>query len=584
MKKHQIAQILDEIAFFLLLKGENPYRARAYAQAAMALLTCPEDVATLIDQGTLTEVKGIGPATASVITEIANTGTAALLHDVKGPYPASLKELSDVPGLRMPQIRRLHDRAGITSLADLQAACASNRLLTIPGFGPKAQERLQEALGQYQRGHGYHLYANALESAVPLCRALAALPGVQTASLAGAIRRRAEVVDRLHFVLSARARHQSHLATEIRRLPTLVDVDSHGYTVTGRSPLGLPVTIEVTPPEQYGLTMVLATGTADHLDGLLDCFREQGLPTWEAVRARLGPAARTEEAVYRAARLAYIPPELREGRIEIQWARAGTVPCLVAARDIQGCFHTHTLYTDGANTVEEMVMAARDRGYRYLGISDHSQSAHYVNGLKEDRIRAQWAEINAVQRRYPEIHILKGIEADILPDGTMDYADDLLAQFDFVIASVHSRFNLSAEDQTRRICRALANRYVTMLGHPTGRLLLSRSGYRIDMNQVLDAAAQHGKMIEVNGSRHRLDLDWRWAQGAKDRGIPLCVNPDAHAVQELANVELGVNVARKGGLTSTDVANTASFSEMKERLQGISARPSSRVSSTKVLD
>lgn len=584
MKKHEIAHVLNEIAFFLLLKGENPYRARAYEQAAMALLTCPQDLATLIDRGTLTDVKGIGPSTASVITEIANTGTAVLLHEVKGAYPASLKELTDVPGLRMPQIRRLHERAGITSLADLQSACANNRLLAIPGFGPKAQERLQEALGQYQRRHGYHLYANALEEAVTLCRALASLPGVQTVSLAGAIRRRVEVLDHLHFVLCTRRRHPSHLATEIRQLPTLVDADSHGHTVTGRSLLGLPVTIEFSTPEEYGLTMVLATGSPDHLDGLLECFREQGLPTWQAVRGRLGPAARTEEAVYHAAQLAYIPPELREGRIELQWARAGTVPSLVTARDIQGCFHVHTLYTDGANTVEEMVLAARDRGYRYLGISDHSQSAHYVNGLKEDRIRAQWTEINAVQRRYPEILILKGIEADILPDGTMDYADDLLAQFDFVIASVHSRFNLSEADQTRRICRALANRYVTMLGHPTGRLLLSRSGYRMDMNDVLDAAAKHGKMIEVNGSRHRLDLDWRWAQAAKDRGIPLCVNPDAHAVHELANVELGVNVARKGGLTSTDIANTASFAGMKDLLQEISGRPSSRGSSTKVLD
>jgi DNA polymerase (family 10) len=431
-------------------------------------------------------VKGIGPATASVITEIANTGTAALLNDIKGPYPASLKGLSDVPGLRMPQIRRLHERAGITSLADLQAACASNQLLTIPGFGPKAQERLQEALGQYQRGHGYQLYAHVLDEAETVCTTLASLPDVHTACLAGAMRRRVEVVDCLHVVLATRERNGRQLATQVSRLSNLTDVTCEGQTITARSPLGLPLTIELTTPEEYGLTLLVSTGSPDHLDRLLDCFREQRLGTWEAVRARLGRTAGTEEAVYRAAGLRFIPPELREGREEVSWARTGDLPCLVAATDIQGFFHAHTTYTDGAHTVEEMVAAARDRGYRYIGISDHSQSAHYVHGLKEDRIRAQWVEIDAVQQRYPEIHIFKGIEADILPDGAMDYPDALLAQFDFVIASVHSRFNLSEQDQTRRICRALANRYVTMLGHPTGRLLLSRAGYRTDMTKVLD--------------------------------------------------------------------------------------------------
>jgi DNA polymerase (family 10) len=244
---------------------------------------------------------------------------------------------------------------------------------------------------------------------------------------------------------------------------------------------------------------------------------------------------------------------------------------LIERKQIQGFFHFHTTYSDGADSVEDMVAAARARGYRYVGISDHSQSAFYANGLKEPQIRAQWAEIDTVQKRYPDIHIFKGIEADILPDGSMDYADDLLAEFDFVIASVHSRFNLPEADQTRRVCRALANPYVTMLGHPTGRLLLSRPGYRIDLTQVIDAAIANRKVIEINGSRHRLDLDWRYVRTAKARGAQFCVNPDAHAVEELRNIPFGVNVARKGGLQAEDVVNTRSLSAMKSWLS--SRRP-----------
>jgi DNA polymerase (family 10) len=274
----------------------------------------------------------------------------------------------------------------------------------------------------------------------------------------------------------------------------------------------------------------------------------------------------SEEAIYRAAGLPFIPPALREGRGEFAM-RDTDVQGLIEPGHIQGFFHFHTNYSDGSDTLEDMVVAARDRGYRYLGISDHSQSAFYANGLKEPKIRQQWEEIDALQENYPEIHIFKGIEADILPDGTMDYPDELLRQFDFVIASVHSRFNLSEADQTRRVCRALANPYVTMLGHPTGRLLLSRPGYRLNMMKVIETAAKYAKVLEINGSRHRLDLDWRDVQAAKAEGLTFSINPDAHAVDELDNVALAVNVAQKGGLTIEDIVNTQPLPAMKTFLE-----------------
>jgi DNA polymerase (family 10) len=243
------------------------------------------------------------------------------------------------------------------------------------------------------------------------------------------------------------------------------------------------------------------------------------------------------------------------------------IPNLVEASQVQGIFHNHTIYSDGSASVEEMAVAARDLGYRYIGISDHSQSAFYAKGLKEDRIMAQRAEMAAVQQKLSGIRIFKGIEADILPDGAMDYPDEVLATFDFVIASVHSRFNLSEEEQTNRICRALSNPYVTMLGHATGRLLLSRDGYRADMNRVIDAAAANGKLIEINASPHRLELDWRWCGYAKDKGVRFSINPDAHSTEALRTVPLGVNVARKGGLTADDIINTLPVEEMASYLR-----------------
>jgi DNA polymerase (family X) len=274
------------------------------------------------------------------------------------------------------------------------------------------------------------------------------------------------------------------------------------------------------------------------------------------------PPADSEEGLYAALRLPFIEPELREGMDEIEDAEAGRLGPLVQLEQIQGIFHTHTTDSDGASSLEEMVGAARKLGYRYIGISDHSQSAFYANGLKEDRIRQQQAMIAALRRRVTDIAILTGIESDILPDGSLDYPDEVLARFDFVIGSVHSRFNLSEEEQTARLVRALANPYLTILGHPTGRLLLSREGYRIDMKRVIDAARQYDKVIEINASPHRLDLDWRQCRAARHRGVRFSINPDAHSTEELCNVPFGINVARKAGLCPSDVLNTLGPTEV----------------------
>ena len=569
--KRDVARVLSDIAFFLRLNGGNPYKSLAYERAARALLLSPHEPHQLIQDDRLTDITGIGPGTAAVIRELLSTGNSNLYQRVKGSYPPSLVELGRVPGLRPKQIRRLYEQGGIRSVAELQTACRNNRLVSLKGIGPKLQAKLQSALGEFRRGQGYRLFASVLEEASMVEHYLGAIRGVQQVSMAGALRRKMEVINALHFVIAWPEDRET--AAFMKALPTIPNVTDASIIdekrVTAISPTGLPLTLVLAQPSDHDFHLLLETGSHEHLEQLLKRFLIQGLHTWEDIHTRT--RGLNEEAIYRAVGLPFVPPTLREGQGELDFTDTD-FQRLIDPGQIQGCFHVHTNYSDGSGTVEEMVVAARARGYHYLGISDHSQSAFYANGLKEARIRQQWREIETVQAKYPDIHIFKGIEADILPDGTMDYADELLSEFDFVIASVHSRFNLSEADQTRRVCRALANPYVTMLGHPTGRLLLSRPGYRVNMAQAIDAAKVYGKVLEINGSRHRLDLDWREVRSAKMQGLKFSLNPDAHALDEFSNVALAVNVAQKGGLLPEDIVNTRSLPAMKAFLQ----KPASR--------
>ncbi len=560
--KRHIARILAEIAFYLRLKGDNPYKSAAYERAGRALLLAPYEVDELMQGNKLTDIGGIGSATAAVIRELLSTGHSSLHDRVKGSYPASLVELGAVPGLRPKQIRRLYEEAGIRSVAELQTACRRNQLLALKGIGPKVQDRIERALGEFRRGQGYRLYASVEGEAAVVQTHLAAIRGVKNITMAGALRRKMEVINGFHFVITwADDKDAAGFLGGPNTNTNITDaVMSYPREVRAVSPTGLPITIILATSTDHDYHLLQATGSDEHLEQLLKRFAERGLHTWEAIHCRVKGLC--EPAIYRAAGLPWIPPSLREGRGEFEFTEP-EMQRLIEPSQIQGFFHLHTNYSDGSGTVEDMVIAARDRGYRYLGISDHSQSAFYANGLKEPQIRQQWREIEAVQAKYPEIHVFKGIEADILPDGSMDYPDELLSQFDFVIASVHSRFNLAEAEQTRRVCRALANPHVTMFGHPTGRLLLSRPGYRLNMPEVLEAAKTYGKVVEINGSRNRLDLDWRHIRSAKGQGLTFSINPDAHAVDELDNIALAVNVAQKGGLVADDVVNTRSLSAMK---------------------
>lgn len=564
MDKREISRIFEEIGLLLELKGESPFKSKAYYNAARTIEALAEDITDLVVSGRIREVKGIGEALAGKMAELVGTGRLGYYEELKRAVPAGLLEMTAISGLGPKKIGAVWNQLGITTVGELEYACIENRLVGLPGFGQKTQDKIRQGIQQLKRRRGFHLYASVIGEAERLVGVIRHAAGVRRAELVGELRRRLEVVRTISVLVSA-VRPQAVLEG-LRQVEGLGEVTQAGIQITAVSSLGVPVNITVS--EDFAPhTMLARSASEEHLAALAARAARLGVP-WNlaAENGEIAPKADSEEALYASLGLPYIVPELREGLGEIE-AAAGHLNPLVEAGHIQGVFHNHTTYSDGSASLEEMVAAAQELGYRYIGISDHSQSAFYANGLKEDRIREQHAAIDALQRKFSGIRIFKGIEADILADGAMDYPDDVLAGFDFVIASVHSRFNLSEEDQTRRICLALANPHVTMLGHATGRLLLSREGYRVDMQKVIETAAAHGKIIEINANPHRLDLDWRHCRYAKARGVKVSINPDAHATEGLEDVPFGVNVARKGGLEPGDVVNTLGPDEILPALR-----------------
>ncbi len=560
MEKREIVGILEEIGLLLELKGESPFKSNAYYNAAREIQGLTGDLAELVSSGRIREVKGIGQALSEKLAELVGTGRLVYYEELKQSVPAGLLEMTAIPGLGPKKVMALWQKLGVTTVGELEYACVENRLASLPGFGQKTQDKIMQGILQLKRRRGYHLYAGVIGEAETVLSVLRQEPGL--AELVGDLRRRVEVIGSIDLLVGAA--EVADVVTALRRVSGVTQVGMDGSVVKARSPSGLPIVVTVmerlTPH-----ALLAATGSETHLAALAARASQRGV-AWDLSPGgtpQPQPQADTEDALYAALGLPFIEPELREGLDEIEAADAGRLKPLVRAEQIRGIFHNHTTYSDGSASLEDMVEAAKRLGYRYIGISDHSQSAFYANGLKEDRIKEQHAAIDALRTRITGITIFKGIEADILPDGSLDYPDDVLARFDFVIGSVHSRFNLPEEEQTTRVVKALANPYLTMLGHPTGRLLLSRDGYRIDMKRVIDAAREHGKIVEVNANPHRLDLDWRLCRYAKTIGVKVSINPDAHATEGLEDVPFGVNVARKGGLESVDVVNTRDVDDMR---------------------
>jgi DNA polymerase (family X) len=563
MDKKAVAQVLEQIAAFLELKSENPFRIRAFRTAARALTAFPGDLRQSLEDGSLASAKGIGPATLQIVKELVSTGQASMLEELREQIPPGLVEMLEISGLGVAKIRQIHDVLGIDTLPELEAAAHDGRLAKLPRFGARTSENILRAIAFLRQASAYRLSHHAADEAEGLRAALERLPGVTSAITAGDVRRRSEVVRDIIVVLVAES-SPSELFRRLSQLPGVHEFAGQDERrLTLRFAGGASAQVVATTPVNVGAVLVQATGSEGHLRELADWatgkgFVFNGAALWRGSQFVPTP---DEETFYQALGLSFIPPELREGRGEVDAASRGGLPRLVERRDVRGFLHCHTNYSDGSNSVEQLALAAQAAGYEYLGVTDHSQAAAYAGGLTPGDLARQAEEIDQVNARLEGFRVLKGIEADILQDGSIDYDQRVLERLDFVIASIHSRFNMGEKEMTARMLAAMDNPYLTIIGHPTGRLLLTRDPYPIDLGAILEKAAAIGVALEINGDPHRLDLDWRVLRQARDRGVMISIGADAHSIAGLSYVDYGIGMARKGWLRAEDILNARPVGE-----------------------
>jgi DNA polymerase (family 10) len=568
MDSRTVAHALAEIATLLELRGENRYKQRAYASASRAILGLDApDIAPLYRAGDIERLAGIGPATLSIVAHLVETGDSEYLEQLRENTPEGLLEMLRVPGLGPAKIHQIHEGLGLETLHELEAAARDGRLAGLPRFGPKTAEKILKGIAFLRATGARVLYPHADAESQRLLRNVLAHPDVAHAEVAGSLRRHCEVIRDIDIVAACRAAPAA-VAASFAHAPGVRDVvGGGGPSLTVRYVDGTMLDLHCVTLDDFAVALWRATGNGAHIAALNDrClargwrFEGDQLLDGEGQRIPLG----TEAELYARLGLAYVPPELREGRGETDAAAAGSIPHLVTRDDIRGVLHCHSQYSDGGATIAEMAHAAQSRGWSYLGISDHSQSAFYAGGLDRDAILRQHDEIDAVNATMPGFRVLKGIEADILPDGRVDYDVEVLDRFEYVIASIHSRLGMNEAQMTERVVRALDDPHVAILGHPTGRLLLTREPYAIDMQAVIDKAGDVGAAIELNADPHRLDLDWRLLRSAKERGVSIEIGPDAHSAHALDNTAFGVGIARKGWLERDDVLNTRTADQVLE--------------------
>ncbi len=581
VNKAQIAEVLDEIGTLLELKGENPFKVRAYRAGARVLESVEEaELGRLVAEENLRSVPGIGEALAQKITELHRTGRLKFHEDLKATVEPGLVELLQIPSLGPKKILALHQKLGVASIADLAAACAAGKVAELDGFGEKTQEKLLAGIKNREAYGRRHIWWEAAAVAEPILAGLRALPQVSRAEAAGSLRRGMETIGDLDFLVAA-----TDIAPVVEWFttrPGVVEVTAKGETKASvRYADGLQADLRIVPADQFVFALHHFTGSKDHNVQMRQRALARGLSLseWglvpaggdETVKAKAATAkvkpVRTEAELFARLGLKEIPPELREGLGEIEAAEQGELPRLVELADLRGAFHNHTTASDGHATLAEMAAAAEALGWEYLGIADHSKSSVQARGLSEDRLLAQVKEIRAFNAaKKSKTHVFAGVECDILTDGRLDFDDKVLGQLDYVVVSVHNAMTQDEAVMTARIIRAIENPHATMLGHLTGRVLLRREGYRVNVGKVIDAAIAHQVVIELNASPWRLDLDWRHWRKAAERGLLCAINPDAHDTEGLSHVRAGVNAARKGWLTRENILNTRPLAEVQRWL------------------
>jgi DNA polymerase (family 10) len=564
--------MLEEIAAMLELKGSDPFKVRAYDAGARAVRGFSGDLSEAVRTRELLKVRGIGKSLFGNIETLVTTGSLPYYEELKSSFPPGLRDCLRIPGFGARKAKQLHAELGIDSLAALEKACREGRVAPVKGFGPKTQERILRGIEMLSTTAGLHRYSAVRWRADELVAALRKTGLASRVEIAGSLRRRSEVVRDIDIVgVSIRPAELTRAFPDVA--PGVVEVVAAGDTmVTLRLAEGIGADLRVVSEEEFPAALLDFTGSKEHNTALRALAKQKG---WKLDESGLlgdrggGKAVpcASEEEIYQRLGLQFVPPELREGSGEIEAAARGEIPVLVEDADLRGLVHVHTTESDGRATLQEMLTATRDAGYEWVAITDHSPTAAYAGGLTPERVLRQRQEIDAIRGRYPGLRIFHGTEADILADGSIDYGDDFLRVFDVVVASVHSRFGLPRDEQTKRLIRAVENPRVSVLGHPTGRLLLTRKGIDADMEAVLAAARRSGCAVEINGSPHRLDLDWRLAASAAGRGIVYSIGPDAHSVRELENARYAVGIARKGWVTPEATLNAKSADELAAWLE-----------------
>ncbi len=578
MDKKKVTAILDEMGTLLELQGANPFKARAFHTASRALEGVTEDLPPLVQSGGLLTIAGIGKSIAKIVADLVLTGESSEYAELRKQFPSGVLDMLRIQGLGPKKVKILFEKMKIVSLEQLEEAARAGRLESLEGFGKKTQENILAGIAALRSRADKSLYPEAYEPAHALVQYLKRQKSVIRCEVAGSLRRRKELIGDIDILLSAPDSARQTLMKAFTTWQGVESVVAQGETKS--SVLlggGISCDLRIVSDGEFPFALNYFTGSKEHNVALRSRAKRFGWSLNEYGFSRLGQEekrgrakravrCRTEEDIYRALKLAYIPPELREDAGEFEAAEKGSLPVLVREEDICGTFHCHTTASDGVNTLRQMTDAARALGWKYLGIADHSKSAAYAGGLSAERLKAQFREIDDLNETMKGFRLFKGTECDIMPDGALDWPDRVLATCDYVVVSIHSNFRMSEADMTRRIIKALKNRYVTILGHPTGRLLLERDAYPVDMIQVIDAAADYGKMIEINAHPMRFDLDWRLCKYAKGKNVLIPINPDAHNVDGLRYVFDGVGIARKGWLEKKDVLNTRTVKEIESLL------------------
>jgi DNA polymerase (family X) len=573
--KDNVAEVLEHIATMLELKGENVFKIRSYQNAARAMETFSGNLQQAVGEAKLAEIPGIGKSIADKVTEYVLTGNLSYYNILKAEFPPGIFEMFSINTMGPKKIQTVWQKLAITTIAELEAGCKDGRVAALKGFGEKTATNILKAIDDMRKHAGRFLLGEIAADAEAMMQQLRGLPDVTRVAACGSFRRRRETCGDLDFLVSTNS--PAAISEFFVKHELVESVIAHGATKSSvRWKSGIQADLRVVKDAEFPFAQAYFTGSKEHNIVMRQRALARG---WTLNEYRLGPddkpkvkpepvpEIRDEAGIYKALGLDYVEPELRENHGEFAAAENHTLPKLIEQDNLRGTFHNHTTASDGRNTLREMAEAAQELGLAYLGIADHSKASYQAHGLDEKKLLAQVTEIAALNKEFgPDFRIFSGSEVDILKDGSLDFADEILAQLDYTVASVHNAFSMSEADMTKRIIRAMENKHITMLGHLTGRLLLSREAYAVDAAAIIEAAAATGTIIELNANPRRLDMDWRWWPLAKEKGVKCAINPDAHHTSQLQFLHFGVGIARKGWLTRDDVVNCLPLGKIEQVL------------------